>query len=404
MKRKLSVFIIFTYLIISVFAAESTVTEKKNTPTKYAKDNITIGTSYKDLIRIKGKPSEENYEGTNVKNITNVIFREKWFDIIEKVKTDYVISDNEVVQIRIVIPRGIDKIELIGKMTKKLGKSEQGKYNIFSPVKYFSSWMKNGINYVLQDYGTYMEIIIARAYFYDSSNKYGLDKNCVIINRLKGNFIDMEYESEVFVLGSFLENSQSEMNNIKILVPEKSENDPWKKVEFPEELTGQAFNVNAEDFNNDEIKEIFIAYKTKEDSDENFVVYSMKEEVPKLVFSSADLAEKKTKGSFENGYILKLKSDISGKEYKIDLKGKKKLYQKEKIYLNDKIVKPMNISAVRVNGYSLEDVDGDGIKELRIKVLIKGINMTDDAAWLTIYYKYSGDGFLFLKEDMVPVK
>ena len=114
-------------------------------------------------------------------------------------------------------------------------------------------------------------------------------------------------------------------------------------------------------------------------------------------------------GSFAPGYRAQLFviAPERVKVQSIDLKGRKQFYIERGVYLEGGAqLKPVDLWGGNTALMVVEDVDGDGIYEIRVTAAVKGLSNVDTLATVTAQWKWDGTvrSFRCIAIDVTPVK
>lgn len=147
----------------------------------------------------------------------------------------------------------------------------------------------------------------------------------------------------------------------------------------------------------------------------NLVVFKKETTGQRIIFNSSVYSKLTTlNGAFKDGYEAEISmSNLNGstelkRNFDVDVKSRKALYQKMKLYASGKVIKDEygkpNASpwGGLLTAASIADPDKDGKPELVYRTVAKGTNNTDSLGEVEVGFKWSGQSFIAIHTAFIP--
>jgi hypothetical protein len=237
------------------------------------------------------------------------------------------------------------------------------------------------------------------------ADRYGLKGNYVVVQEISGNLRPGVNDKVRLVA---LRKEEGVFDRELLLEVAPAEGDPWL-IPLSGDVRGYDSTIELKNFTSKVAPEVLLTVKTgrNEGSGRMLVVDVWHKEV---LYDSKNTNLPMVQGRFFNGYRAEVfatdKERQWGSHILIDLSPRKKLYAKNRIYdeFSGQLLTLVRVRSVGHLRLAPEDVDGDGIYELKGIGDLRGAGRFDRVAYVDFTLKFVNGAWVLLACRIVPVE
>lgn len=342
-----------------------------------------------------------NTEGTFNKNIS---YKEYWFGWKDAIKTEYCLENEKISTLKLFFETNTVRSELIRSINSFLGEKGTTQKIAGSSMEYAMKWLKSGVLYSLQDFGSYMEMYISIARLQEV-NAENLPNNALLLCELNMSANNQHSAKKIQLAGIQFDNTSMFFKEYFLIIQDLPDG-KMIATSFPTKINGgYCPTMQLIDFTGDKFPEVLISSPTGGSGGIiNCFVFDVSGQSPQITFSSDSKHQLDISGKFENNYTAIISVRQINKVYTLNLQQNKNIYDELKLFKNGRLLKS---AAPWIGGYvkiSAYDIDKDGIPELKGIQKINGIANFDAIATAVSYWKWKNQRWQLLKVEVAPIR
>jgi len=363
-----------------------------------------IGMHFRQLLNEKTGGDLEYGVRDDEKTQMHISYNEYWFGWKEPVKTEYCLTDSKVSQLVLHFATKTIRNELIRQINIFLGTKGVSKKIAGASTEFAMYWIKSGLMFSLQDYGSYMEMYITLASIHDEDIPK-LPKGVLLLAETQLRSTKKVQGKKIQLAGIRFDSTGMFFRNFYLITQDEGSGKTAVTF-FPSKYDGgYSPLLQLIDFTGDNVPEVFVTVPTGSSGGiTNYFVYSITGSQPECIFSPEPRYQLSVSGRFEKEYKASMLLMPERKSFTVNLLRYKQLYDEMKVYKNGALEKPVSIWISGYVNMTARDVDNDGIHELKGIQQIKGITNSNDIADAVSYWKWKDKKWQLIKTEIITNK
>jgi hypothetical protein len=363
-----------------------------------------FGLTHEQLAKIKGETPKRCDTDASGNNIQLYAYREDWPLLGPQLKVEYAVScvaPLTVFKIIVHLPAALPRADQIARISEYFGAPEQGANPPSSASLYHARWLKDGVNYDLEDFGGYREMYLTLAEF-PSPASYGLPAGTLLIQQAQADVTGDGQKTTILLLGKRFSDSRTFFEKLYLLL-KKPGVEKGELLAFPANADGgYQPQMQLCDFTGDKIPEVFTSAPTGGSGGlSNYLIFNVKDRPAKPIFNGAETILPTFSGQFEANYQAKILLKETNQSYTVDLSARKTLYDEAGLYQAGRLLKPTQLWG---GGYGLltPTPTADGVYQLEGIQAVKGLSNVDDIGRIESVIKWQSGHWQLISAKFVP--